>query len=143
MNHYQDNDTGGALVVLVAAAIGVTLLIWLIEPAKSKECEERPLGGSYWSWRIIDGKRCWYQGHHVIPKSNLHWPKKRMIDPIFPNVKVVDPKELNEIDALAPSVSGPIIMYPELVQSPPTTQGLLSGGTMLGWPVFINIDDEK
>ena len=27
----------------------------------------------YWSYRIIDGRTCWYPGRRVIAKSLLHW----------------------------------------------------------------------
>jgi hypothetical protein len=55
--------------------------------AAAIECKERPEGGSYWSWRLIDGQRCWYRGEGVLPKSSLQWPakpeKKIKGDPVF------------------------------------------------------------
>jgi hypothetical protein len=27
-----------------------------------------------WSWRLIDGRKCWYAGKTVISKSMLRWP---------------------------------------------------------------------
>ena len=27
----------------------------------------------YWSWRLIDGKRCWYPGRPGMDKTNLTW----------------------------------------------------------------------
>lgn len=26
-----------------------------------------------WSWREIDGRRCWYPGHRGYSKTRLHW----------------------------------------------------------------------
>lgn len=26
-----------------------------------------------WYYRTIDGRKCWYQGQGLIPKSQLHW----------------------------------------------------------------------
>ena len=44
--------------------------------AKSVECSVvRPSNGhGYWSWRLIDGRKCWYAGKTVISKSVLKWP---------------------------------------------------------------------
>jgi hypothetical protein len=30
----------------------------------------------YWSWRLIDGRKCWYLGKTMISKSLLQWPAK-------------------------------------------------------------------
>jgi hypothetical protein len=29
---------------------------------------------AYWSYRIIDGRKCWYEGKPMLSKSLLHWP---------------------------------------------------------------------
>jgi hypothetical protein len=31
--------------------------------------------GQWWSYRIIDGRKCWYQGKPMLSKSALEWPK--------------------------------------------------------------------
>ena len=56
--------------------IGFALSI-AIPDASAIECRtEVPSGASeYWSWRIIDNKRCWYPGRPAMSKANLHWPK--------------------------------------------------------------------
>ena len=28
----------------------------------------------YWSWRLIDGRKCWYEGKPMLSKSLLEWP---------------------------------------------------------------------
>jgi hypothetical protein len=28
----------------------------------------------YWSWRLIDGRKCWYEGKPMLSKSALEWP---------------------------------------------------------------------
>jgi len=30
--------------------------------------------GQWWSYRIIDGRKCWYEGKPLFPKSSLRWP---------------------------------------------------------------------
>src|SRR5438128_10433437 len=43
--------------------------------AKAMECSvARPSNATgYWSWRLIDGRKCWYAGKTVISKSLLRW----------------------------------------------------------------------
>jgi len=31
----------------------------------------------YWSWRLIDGRKCWYEGKPMLSKSLLEWPDQR------------------------------------------------------------------
>jgi hypothetical protein len=28
----------------------------------------------HWYYRILDGRKCWYQGKPMMPKTSLHWP---------------------------------------------------------------------
>jgi hypothetical protein len=46
--------------------------------AKAMECSvARPSSPQgYWSWRLIDGRKCWYSGKAMISKSLLQWPAK-------------------------------------------------------------------
>jgi hypothetical protein len=48
-------------------------------PAQAKQCStERPLHPrSYWSYRLIDGRKCWYEGKPMLSKSVLQWPSAR------------------------------------------------------------------
>lgn len=64
----------------------------------------------YWSWRLIDGRKCWYLGKTMISKSLLQWPAKASVqakaDPkpvpvtIVP-VTVVTEKRSDPLDAQA------------------------------------------
>jgi hypothetical protein len=27
----------------------------------------------WWSWRLIDGRKCWYPGKAMLPRNQLHW----------------------------------------------------------------------
>jgi len=63
--------------------------------AKAMECSAaRPSSTqSYWSWRLIDGRKCWYAGKTVVSKSLLQWPTKPSVqakaDPAPVRVTVV------------------------------------------------------
>ena len=47
--------------------------------AKARQCSaERPQAArAYWSYRLIDGRKCWYEGKPMLSKSLLHWPSAR------------------------------------------------------------------
>ena len=63
------------LLVFFAACIAVLLSTGGAD-AKGVDCSvARPSNTHvYWSWRLIDGRKCWYAGKTVIPKSALKWP---------------------------------------------------------------------
>ena len=53
----------------------VVAVVWLTSEAAAIECAaEAQSRTAYWSWRIIDGKRCGYPGRPGMSKANLHWP---------------------------------------------------------------------
>jgi hypothetical protein len=35
----------------------------------------------YWSWRLIDGRKCWYEGKPLVSKSLLEWPAQALALP--------------------------------------------------------------
>jgi hypothetical protein len=45
--------------------------------AQAIECSaDLPTARSgYWSYRIVEGRKCWYEGRRMISKSLLHWSK--------------------------------------------------------------------
>ncbi len=43
--------------------------------APIRECSASPgKTQGHWSWRLIDGRKCWYAGKMVIAKASLRWP---------------------------------------------------------------------
>jgi hypothetical protein len=99
------------LLVFFAACIAA-LMPTGVANAKAMECSvARPSSPQgYWSWRLIDGRKCWYAGKTVISKSLLQWPAKASVqakaDPkpvpvtIVP-VTVVTEKRSDPLDAQA------------------------------------------
>ena len=58
------------------AVIVLALALEVIVPtakAETIECRARPETREYWSWREIDGRRCWFKGHRSISKKLLSW----------------------------------------------------------------------
>jgi hypothetical protein len=59
-----------------AAAVLCTVLLSAAasEAAGRKTCSATPPAKTYWSWRQIDGRKCWYEGKAGLSKSLLKWP---------------------------------------------------------------------
>jgi hypothetical protein len=38
--------------------------------------------GRWWSYRLIDGRKCWYEGKPMLSKSLLEWPKRAFAQPV-------------------------------------------------------------
>src|SRR6202790_4612762 len=56
-------------------AFGIVLFIGM-QTAQAIECSAvmPPHPQRHWSYRLIDGQKCWYQGENNLSKSLLHWP---------------------------------------------------------------------
>jgi hypothetical protein len=63
--------------------IGVVLLIGTQTAQAKIECSAalpvHPQG--HWSYRLVDGRKCWYQGEHNLSKSLLEWPQPSALAP--------------------------------------------------------------
>jgi hypothetical protein len=64
------------LLILGAASLAVATLPASTLRAETIACaSEVPAArNGHWYYRIIDGRKCWYQGKAMIPKSSLYWP---------------------------------------------------------------------
>jgi len=38
--------------------------------------------GRWWSYRLIDGRKCWYEGKPMLSKALLEWPKEASAQPV-------------------------------------------------------------
>src|SRR6476646_7531638 len=65
-----------ARVTKAVSSIAVALLL-ISSGASATECQSSPgHDGKWWSWRIVDSKRCWYQGRPGRSKDLLQWAKQ-------------------------------------------------------------------
>jgi hypothetical protein len=62
--------------VALAACIAPLSFIWLSAAEAKQQCRVAMPSNSheYWSWRLIDGRKCWYEGKPGLSKSLLEWP---------------------------------------------------------------------
>lgn len=61
----------------------IAIVIGLLLPsaAHAVECQPKPTDQrGHWSWRNIDGKRCWYRGRPGLAKSRLSWKTAGPVD---------------------------------------------------------------
>jgi hypothetical protein len=61
------------LMIVSACIVGVSPLT----PAQAKQqCRAEPPSElrSHWSYRIIDDRKCWYEGKPMLSRSLLEWP---------------------------------------------------------------------
>src|SRR6201987_4900453 len=67
----ENFQRSAACIVGLSPVVAVTV--------QAKQCKtERPSNArSYWSYRLIDGRKCWYEGKPMLSKSLLHWPPAR------------------------------------------------------------------
>ena len=72
----SDQVTRDARVTKAVSSIAVALLL-ISSGASATECQSSPGNdGKWWSWRIVDSKRCWYQGRPGRSKDQLQWAKQ-------------------------------------------------------------------
>jgi hypothetical protein len=101
-------------VVFAASIAGVlpVAFVFSVMPAQAKQCitERPPHARSYWSYRLIDGRKCWYEGKAMISKSLLHWPPQALAAQQAPAaqakadevpIKILTVKPNNLLDAQA------------------------------------------
>lgn len=65
--------------VAIAASIAALLLVGAAEA--KQQCSISAGSRGYWSWRMIDGRKCWYEGKPMLSKAMLEWPAKAATQP--------------------------------------------------------------
>lgn len=65
---------GSAFVVFAFAASGILVGSTTVAQAAT-ECQAEIVKGrtSHWTYRLIDGRKCWYEGKTQLPKTELYW----------------------------------------------------------------------
>jgi hypothetical protein len=99
-------------MALPLRAIALAVALTIIPPAGAAETEidcrsARPAGArEYWSWREVDGRRCWYAGRPGLAKGLLRWGEG--------SVRVSPASNLGEV---APTADVPAARFSETVLS--------------------------
>jgi hypothetical protein len=54
------------------------VLVLLSDTVRAVECSAAaPRDRKHWSWRQVDGRKCWYPGFPGMSKDKLRWPTSR------------------------------------------------------------------
>jgi len=83
--------------------------LWSIEVATAQAKQQCSAAmpadpqGHWWSYRLIDGRKCWYEGKPGLSKSLLEWPNKESAQPTSGEViaGTVPEKPRNSLDSQA------------------------------------------
>jgi len=106
---------GFRLIMLGVGIIGAaTITLGSATPVQAKQCSaERPANTrSYWSYRLIEGRKCWYEGKQRISKSLLHWSRSKAVQAASTRSNVARASQRNLLDAQA-SISDPPAAKPD------------------------------
>jgi hypothetical protein len=81
-------------IISFVAPMGIMLLIGM-QAAEAKQCSaaEPSNPQKHWSYRLIDGRKCWYEGENNFPKSLLQWPEQTSALSAFGKVEPSPEKE--------------------------------------------------
>jgi hypothetical protein len=63
--------------LILGAAVASASLLSTMPRAQVIDCaaEVPAVRSGHWYYRIIDGRKCWYQGKAMLPKSALRWAR--------------------------------------------------------------------
>jgi len=70
--------------IALAAWIATLLLVGIPSAKAKQQCSAAAPSnphGRWWSYRLIDGRKCWYEGKPMLSKSLLEWPAQASAQP--------------------------------------------------------------
>jgi hypothetical protein len=70
--------------IVLAACIAALSSVGIATAQEKQQCSAAmPTNphGQWWSYRLIDGRKCWYEGKALLSKSLLEWPKQGSVQP--------------------------------------------------------------
>ncbi len=90
----------GQIPAFVFAVCVASLVPTVVPTAQAKatirECSASPgKTQGHWSWRLIDGRKCWYAGKAVIAKASLRWPAAAPAQAKAVQVKAMEANAVN------------------------------------------------
>jgi hypothetical protein len=65
--------------MLLAAFIAGLVIAGAVEA--KQQCSVSAGSHGYWSWRMIDGRKCWYEGKPMLSRAMLEWPAESAAQP--------------------------------------------------------------
>jgi hypothetical protein len=65
--------------ILLAGFIAGLFIAGAVEA--KQQCSVSAGSQGYWSWRMIDGRKCWYEGKPMLSRAMLEWPAESAAQP--------------------------------------------------------------
>jgi hypothetical protein len=92
--------------IALAAWIATLLSVGTPDAQAKQQCSAAAPSnpyGRWWSYRLIDGRKCWYEGKPMLSKSLLEWPNEASAQPVSNRevTGVVTEKPGNPLDSQA------------------------------------------
>jgi hypothetical protein len=92
--------------IALAAWIATLWLVGIPDAQAKQQCSTAAASnshGRWWSYRLIDGRKCWYEGKPMLSKSLLEWPKEASAQTVSSRevTSVVTGKVGNPLDSQA------------------------------------------
>jgi hypothetical protein len=69
------------LSITFASSVAALSIIGEANAEARQQCSASPSSRMYWSWRLIDGRKCWYKGKPMLSKALLEWPAQTAAQP--------------------------------------------------------------
>jgi hypothetical protein len=95
--------------LITFAAFIATLSSIEIPPAQAKQKCSAAMSSNpheYWSWRLIDGRKCWYEGKPMLSKSSLEWPAQVSVQQASVQQASAQPNSKRELTSVLPAKPG-------------------------------------
>src|SRR6516165_1143918 len=68
-------------IVLAACIVALSSIGMPTALAKQQCSAAASHAHGFWSWRLIDGRKCWFEGKPGLSKSLLEWPAQTSVQP--------------------------------------------------------------
>jgi hypothetical protein len=103
MTDHADQPRALRAAITLVACIGALSIIAPANAQAKQQCSAAANSQGYWSWRMIDGRKCWYEGKPMLSKSSLEWPVQASEQPASDGELASTPAEprRNPLDAQA------------------------------------------
>src|SRR5258705_13204131 len=87
-----------ALAAFIAAPLSIEVSTAQAKQQCTAEMPSNP-HGRWWSYRLIDGRKCWYEGKPGFSKSLLEWPSEASAHTAGEIASTGPKKPLNPLDS--------------------------------------------
>jgi hypothetical protein len=115
----KDEAMSNPRLALGAAACLAALCIIGVTTVEAKQaCNVAAGAQGYWSWRMIDGRKCWYEGKPMLSKDLLEWAAAT------PSASAQPPAEADTASAPAMRRGGAMDAQASMRGEPPTFDAL-------------------